>query len=682
MTIFSIRPTVQYLYENGAYNFFHWFDYKVWWPLGRPVGTTIFPGMQFTAVWLKRYIFTDWSLNDVCCYIPAWFGVVATVLTGLITYECCLPKNTNSNLLQFLRHLFFGKSLPKSSDNNLHNNEVGGQSSPAFECALFAMAMMGIVPAHLMRSVGGGFDNESIAMTASLLTFLCWVCSLRDGNDAKTYVTFGVLTGLAYFYMVATWGGYIFVLNLIGVHAAMLVAMGRFSDKLWASYSLFYVIGTALAIQVPVVGLTPLKSLEQLGPCVVFLGFQVMEAVEIIRRRNNMSPGQALKLRVQVCTALAGALLIFAFFLAPSGYFGPLSSRVRGLFLQHTRTGNPLVDSVAEHQPASSRAYFQYLHHVCSLAPIGYLLVFFNLSDSSSFLIAWGATAYFFSHKMVRLILLTAPIGSILAGIAAGRIGSWCVQQCWGDLGNTASSFSNGSPLEEDDSGNVGNKKRNKNARKSASSGSATATKTRKSTDNNDDGLRSLKHAVESASLSREGIFVRRIIAATVLLLGFSVGSNFTQYCWKLSKDLSNPSIIVQGRLKDGQVVEVDDYREAYWWLRDNTPEDSRIMAWWDYGYQITGISNRTTIADGNTWNHEHIALLGLTLTTSAGEGYEIARHMADYVLIWGGGGADGKSVLSAMILGRADTLNQSRALMAYPISYFFYQQTLQRAHI
>ena len=33
-------------------------------------------------------------------------------------------------------------------------------------------------------------------------------------------------------------------------------------------------------------------------------------------------------------------------------------------------------------------------------------------------------------------------------------------------------------------------------------------------------------------------------------------------------------------------------------------------MAWWDYGYQISGIANRTTIADGNTWNHEHIATL------------------------------------------------------------------------
>ena len=69
-------------------------------------------------------------------------------------------------------------------------------------------------------------------------------------------------------------------------------------------------------------------------------------------------------------------------------------------------------------------------------------------------------------------------------------------------------------------------------------------------------------------------------------------------------------------------------------------------MAWWDYGYQITGIANRTTIADGNTWNHEHIALLGLALTTDVDEGYEIARHLADYVLIWGGGGGDDLGVL------------------------------------
>merc|ERR1740139_747948 len=104
---------------------------------------------------------------------------------------------------------------------------------------------------------------------------------------------------------------------------------------------------------------------------------------------------------------------------------------------------------------------------------------------------------------------------------------------------------------------------------------------------------------------------------------------------------MSHPTIVQKGTLKSGEEVTVDDYRTCYWWINDNTPKDSRILAWWDYGYQITAIANRTTIADGNTWNHEHIALLGRTLTGSAEEGYQIARHLADYVLIWGGGGGD-----------------------------------------
>lgn len=53
------------------------------------------------------------------------------------------------------------------------------------------------------------------------------------------------------------------------------------------------------------------------------------------------------------------------------------------------------------------------------------------------------------------------------------------------------------------------------------------------------------------------------------------------------------------------------------------------------------GIANRTTIADGNTWNHEHIALLGKTLTSSEKDGHRVARHLADYILVWTGGGGD-----------------------------------------
>ena len=54
----------------------------------------------------------------------------------------------------------------------------------------------------------------------------------------------------------------------------------------------------------------------------------------------------------------------------------------------------------------------------------------------------------------------------------------------------------------------------------------------------------------------------------------------------------------------------IDDFREAYYWLWQNTHDDSRVMSWWDYGYQIAGMGNRTTLVDNNTWNNSHIALV------------------------------------------------------------------------
>ncbi|EPY35911.1 hypothetical protein AGDE_07177 [Angomonas deanei] len=101
----------------------------------------------------------------------------------------------------------------------------------------------------------------------------------------------------------------------------------------------------------------------------------------------------------------------------------------------------------------------------------------------------------------------------------------------------------------------------------------------------------------------------------------------------------------------DGSTEVLRDYLESYEWLRDNTPEDARVLSWWDYGYQLTGIANRTTLADGNTWNHEHIATIGRMLTMPPEEAHEIIRHMADYVYIWAGQNGDlGKSPHMARI--------------------------------
>jgi len=592
---FNLRAT-EYLYAHGRKKFFQWFDYMSWYPLGRPVGTTIYPGLQFTAVWVKNHIVGDsMSLNDVCCYIPAWFGVVATFVTGLIAYESSLECNSSTNIFQVLMDIF----VPKGDQSK--NTEVAKHQSSSVPIFSFlcTMAAMAVMPAHLMRSVGGGFDNESIAISAMVMTFYFWVRSLRNGDDKSHW--FGILTGVSYFYMVAVWGGYVFVLNMISLHAAILVVLGRFSTKLYLAFSIFYVVGTSLAIQVPVVGWTPLKSLEQLGCCAVFLGFQVLQFCEVTIKKKGMSRADAWKFRIKIVGAAAvigiAALAVFI----PSGYFGPISSRVRGLFVKHTRTGNPLVDSVAEHQPAQAGAYSQYLKHFAKIAPVGLIMTLFKFGDSSSFAVAYGITTYFFSHKMVRLILLMAPAASILGGIALGRSCAWALDQFWTDA-----------PIPK-----------NKPSKKKKSK------KNGKSADVSVD-----KHDFMKKTAKR--------VFACFLLFG-TVGTfrSYNAYSWAIGKHLSNPSIIQVGQRKDGSIVKVDDYREAYNWIRRNTPENARVMAWWDYGYQITSIANRTTIADGNTWNHEHIALLAKILTGPLEEGYEIARHLADYILVWSGGNGD-----------------------------------------
>lgn len=369
---FNYRAT-EYLEKEGWDKFFTWFDYMVWYPLGRPVGTTIYPGMQITSVVIYRVLNAlgyGMPLNDVCCYVPAWFGVIATVFLALLTYECSGSANA----------------------------------------AVVASAIFAISPAHIMRSVGGGYDNESIAMTCMCATFYFWCLSIR--ND-KSWL-WGVVTGFSYIYMVAAWGGYIFVLNLIGAHAALLLISnflrGIHSESLHRAYSLFYVIGTFGATRVPIVGWTPFKSLEQLAPFFLFIGFQLFELCYRISVEKKYAIGspQDWKTKFWVFSCAAGLVAVGCIILYPTGFFGPLSSRVRGLFLRHTRTGNPLVDSVAEHQPASNDAYWHYLHMACYTTPIGLVLLLANIPKwkQASFLFIYAYVSYYFSMRMVRLILL------------------------------------------------------------------------------------------------------------------------------------------------------------------------------------------------------------------------------------------------------------------------------------
>lgn len=51
-----------------------------------------------------------------------------------------------------------------------------------------------------------------------------------------------------------------------------------------------------------------------------------------------------------------------------------------------------------------------------------------------------------------------------------------------------------------------------------------------------------------------------------------------------------------------------------------STPEDSVIIAWWDYGYGISVAGHRASVADGSTFNITQIGLIGLILLSNSTE--------------------------------------------------------------
>lgn len=134
---------------------------------------------------------------------------------------------------------------------------------------------------------------------------------------------------------------------------------------------------------------------------------------------------------------------------------------------------------------------------------------------------------------------------------------------------------------------------------------------------------------------------IAALVSKLIVLLSFAFYLfYFVMHCtWVTSNAYSSPSVVLASRAADGSQILIDDYREAYYWLRMNTPEDAKIMSWWDYGYQIGGMADRTTLVDNNTWNNTHIATVGKAMSSPENVSYEILRqHDVDYVLVIFGG--------------------------------------------
>lgn len=79
--------------------------------------------------------------------------------------------------------------------------------------------------------------------------------------------------------------------------------------------------------------------------------------------------------------------------------------------------------------------------------------------------------------------------------------------------------------------------------------------------------------------------------------------------------------------------ISTNDWPDAMNWLKNNTSEDAIIASWWDYGYWITTLSDRTTIVDNATVIDWQIEKMAYSLITTPENSWHILNsHYADDV--------------------------------------------------
>jgi dolichyl-diphosphooligosaccharide---protein glycosyltransferase len=190
---------------------------------------------------------------------------------------------------------------------------------------LLAAILIGIAPGYISRSVAGSYDNEAIAIFLLMFTFYLWIKALKQGS-----AFYGTMAAIFYFYMVAAWGGYVFITNMIPLHALVLVLMGRFSSRLYVGYSSWYVVGTLASMQVPFVGFQPVTTSEHMAALGVFGLLQLVAFTELVRSHVSSKQFQSLLRTVAVTVGLLGFTTVVV--LTMKGWIAPWTGRFYSLW--------------------------------------------------------------------------------------------------------------------------------------------------------------------------------------------------------------------------------------------------------------------------------------------------------------------------------------------------------------
>jgi dolichyl-diphosphooligosaccharide--protein glycosyltransferase len=450
--------------------------------------------------------------------------------------------------------------------------DIGGK-----EVGLFSAFFLALSSSYISRTSLGFFDDETVGIFGILLFIFFFLRSIDKERPIRNSVAYAVAGGLSLGYLFASWGAARYPLGITLIFVLVMILLRRYSTRLLLSYGTTFGVALLIATNVPKLGVKFLTEPTVLAVAGMFL---VLGIIEVSRR---------IKTTRSKMLFVVGflALIVVAFFaLDRLGLVGSLGDKFISVIFPSERIGEStiqqLVQSVQEHRPATWGSFYFDVGIGILFVPVGLYFAVQNPTNRNIFLAIFGLTAIYFAGSMVRLTLLLAPAFSLLWALALVQLVKPFV------------TILRESPRIP---------------------------------------RRKMRFRSRVGKEFSAGFIILMFVLLTVTFVLPSADSvSFP----RVVNRAYSPTTIAAASLPLKPTEPVRDWLDALNWMRVNLEQNDIVCSWWDYGYWITAIANKTTLADNGTVNSTQISLIGKMFMSNETEAIKFLKdYDVDYVVIY-----------------------------------------------
>jgi len=434
------------------------------------------------------------------------------------------------------------------------------------EVGLLSALFLALNGSYVSRTSLGFFDDETVGIFGILLFIFFFLRSIDSERTLKNSFVYSVAAGLSLGYILLSWGIARYPIGMIVLFVFILVLLRRYSFRLLLSYSVTFGIALFFAINLPFIGFDFLKETTVMA---VFGVFLLLCACEI------SSSIKTTKKKVIFVSSFFALLAISFLLLSYFGYINPVLQKywyvLNPIERMGAETTQQLTQSVQEQRPAAWGSFYFDFGVGIFFIPIGLFFAIQNPTNRNIFLSIFGLTSIYFASSMVRLTLIMGPAFCLLWALALTRMLKPFI-----------------TVMKE-----------------------APIIVRRK--------MRFETHVGKE--------FSSAFIIVMLLLLTFtfvfpSSGSMFP----RVFDHAYSPVTISAGSMPIKPDQTVMDWIDTLNWLKTN--DSVKVVAsWWDYGYWITIIANKTTLADNFTGNHTQIKNIASMFMSKEEEAINILKE-------------------------------------------------------